>query len=63
MGAVEGREPRSQRKRKESRMHRGLLKENISPKPWAGKTGGADFHCKAGELEDWSCRSRLAWLG
>ena len=42
-GAVEGREHWSQRKVRESGVHRGMYKENTSPKPLAGKMRGADF--------------------
>ena len=44
MSAVEGRELWSQREARERRVHRGLHKENSSPKPLTGKTKEIDFH-------------------
>ena len=49
---------REREKEKERGAHRGLHKENISPKPLTGKTRGADF-CEVLQpavLKDWSFR-------
>ena len=63
-GAAEGREPLSQKKVRDSGMHRDKHK-NISPKPLAGKTRGAKFgeFLQPVGLKDWSFRGPQAWLG
>lgn len=41
-----------------------MHKENISPKPLAGKTRGVDFHELLQQigLKDWSLKSHQEWL-
>ena len=64
MGAAEGSELWSQRK-VESKAHRRMHKENITPKPLAGKKREDEF-CEffsTSRAKDWSFKGQWAWLG
>lgn len=65
MVAVDGRHPWSQRRVRDRRAHRRMHKENISPKPLAGKTRVAEFHefLQPEGIKAWNFQTQLAWLG